>query len=189
MSKPFIRSSFKKKNYETNNYIFVDGGHNSMTKDEAWGCVVDQNGNDLICENLKSLQYNSSLFSDSIKTEKLIIRKELLPVGYRNVIISKFNDVKIQQNNGAELLAFYAGLLIMLYTYQNEKNCIIYSDSKLIVDYWGKGHVNSNKMKTMDPIKLAYIKECGRLRTLFEQKGGKVMKISGDNNKADLGFH
>ena len=152
--------------------IFVDGGHSKQSGTEAWGSVMDSSGKDL-------LENNNFLLTD------VVIKKEKLPRGERNVIVAKFNDVTSQQNNGAELLAFYAGLKIALQYGHKIINC----DSQLLVEWWGKGHVNSAKAKTMDPNKYKFILACGELRKLFEKKGGKIVKISGDKNIADLFSH
>ena len=41
----------------------------------------------------------------------------------------------------------------------------------------------------MDLQKKKYIEECVSLRKEFEKRGGQIIKISGNINKADLGFH
>lgn len=153
--------------------LYVDGGCSKHTGDSAWGSVVDNKGIDvLVNSNLEYLQ-------DMDIKEKELARSK------RNIIIAKFNDVASQQTNGSELLSLVAGLRIALYT--NIK--IIYSDSQLMVDWWSKGHVSAAKRKTIDNEKLSYIEECAKLRLEFESKGGKIVKISGDKNLADLGWH
>jgi ribonuclease HI len=152
--------------------LYTDGGHSAQSGKEAWGSVVDAEGNDLIKSNIDIL-------------DDLTIRKESVSRGPRYIIIAKFDDVSTQQNNGAELLAFYAGLKIsMKHGFKT-----ILCDSQLIVDYWGKGHVNKDKVKTMDKTKYAFIVECGKLRKIFEGNGCVVRKIPGDDNLADLFGH
>lgn len=101
--------------------LYVDGGHNKQTGVEAWGCVVNGNNDDMINKHKDIMQ-------------DLELKNVTLPVGNRTIIVSKFNDVKSQQNNGAELLALVAGLRIAIYS--DENISIIYSDSDLCIKYW-----------------------------------------------------
>lgn len=152
--------------------IYTDAGMNKKTGDYAWGCIVDQNGDDLIITHL-------SLFQD------MKIEKETLPVGERMVIKVKFDDVKTQQNNGGELCALVGGLRIAL-TIELK---IIYCDSELLVKWWSKGNVNSKTLAKMDENKKKFINELICLTKKFNEKGGKIVKISGSKNLADLGYH
>jgi ribonuclease H-related protein len=168
--------------------IHCDGGHNKMTGEVAYACVVDGRGKDL----LKKYDY---LFSH------LKMKEAELPVGNRNVLIADFSDVSQQQNNDAifsldsksrlsdpkvaELLAMYAALLIALHT---KTVTVICSDSQLIVEFWSK-KLSPKKAATMDPNKVQIIHDVIKLRKEFESEGGIVKKISGDDNLADLGFH
>ena len=152
--------------------IYTDAGMNKLTKDESWGCVVDENNTDLLKDNL-----------DICKD--LNICQEKLPKGERYVIKVKFNDVASQQNNGGELLAFVAGLRISLKNDYKE----IKIDSDLLYKWWSVGRVNPKTLQKMDLLKKKFIDECVSLRKEFENRGGKVIKISGKDNKADLGFH
>lgn len=93
--------------------------------------------------------------------------KHLLPVG--------------KTNNFGELLACRYG--IMIAEKVGEKN--VYGDSKLVIDYWSKGFIK--KEVGEDTVSLA--REVAALRRKFEQSGGTVILISGDDNPADLGFH
>lgn len=165
-----------KKEYDEK-IIYCDGGMNSLTTTEAWGSVVDNNSNCLIRKYRKKLRKD---FPD------VIIKKVILPVGKRYIIVSKFNDVSSQQNNGAELLAMMLALKISEY---NEITNTINSDSQLVIDYWSKGQVNSKTKAKMDPDKYKYIVECSKLRQKYNLNKGKIIKISGKYNKADLGFH
>lgn len=159
---PTVLTLLPKREYRT---LYVDGGHNRQTGDEAWACVVDETGRDMIREW-------TLLLTD------MQLKRVTLPVGDRTVAVSNFTDVTSQQNNGAELLS----MLIALRISQHATVGSICSDSKLLVDYWSRGHANSVK----DAKKLAYIQECGRLRRLYT---GEVKKISGASNPADLGYH
>lgn len=85
------------------------------------------------------------------------------------------------------MLLFALRLVTQKYLFPNVKT--IYSDSSLLVDWWSKGKINPKTKKEMDPQKLAHLLECARLRGEFEKKGGQVLKISGDDNLADLGYH
>lgn len=85
-------------------------------------------------------------------------------------------------NNFGELLGCYIALKIAL----KEKIYKIFGDSKLIIDYWSKGHIKREQIaeetvKLSDSVKL--------LRKDFEAAGGSITHISGDINPADLGFH
>jgi ribonuclease HI len=152
--------------------LFCDGGMNKNTGDEAWGSVVDSKGIDLIEPNLDIL-YDFNIRCAKLKYE------------YRHIISCKFSDVKYQQNNGAELLAFIAALRIAIKRgYKNIK-----LDSNLIYQYWSKGQVNKTTLSKMDSNKKNYIFECKELREKFESQGGLVEKIPGKNNLADLGWH
>ena len=150
--------------------LYTDGGHNKMTGDEAWGSVVQGQGVDIV-------PLYKTLFSD------LKLKNVNLPVGNRDIVISKFNDVKTQQNNGAELLAFLMGLRIAKSTNIVKR---IKCDSDLLVKWWTLNGPNPKTKKTMDPLKIKYINECIMLRKEFESKGGIIEKISGDDNKSDL---
>lgn len=158
--------------------IYVDGGCNKQTKDTAFASVVDYQGNDLIGKY-------SHLLSD------MELRDVILPVGRRIIAIAKFNDVKSQQNNGAELLALIIGYRIALV---NEDIKIIYSDSNLIINYWSK-RLTPSKESQMDARKVSYIKELIELRKTFEAKSEAkgiyhtLRKIAGDRNLSDLGYH
>ena len=99
--------------------------------------------------------------------------------------INQYGTYKIPEdditNNYGELLGCYFALKIALKS--NIKN--IFSDSKLIIDYWSKGHINGEiSAKTQN-----LANEVVNLRREFEKTGGKISHISGDDNPADLGFH
>ena len=152
--------------------LFVDGSCNKHTNNCGWGSLVGET-------KLKILEENTDLLQDmNITTVKT-------PKGECKVIISKFNDVASQQNNGAELIAMVAGLRIAL----KHKCKFICSDSSLLVNYWSQNIITSKTKSKMDPLKYKYIQECYELRKQFESNGGKILKISGDNNPADLGYH
>ncbi|MBR0087755.1 MAG: RNase H1/viroplasmin domain-containing protein [Lachnospiraceae bacterium] len=60
----------------------------------------------------------------------------------------------------------------------------IFGDSELILRWWSKGHVRLDDEKTQQ-----LAREVMLLRNEFEAAGGRIEKISGDINPADLGFH
>jgi ribonuclease HI len=155
--------------------IWVDGACNLNSGGKGWGSVVDDNGYDLL--NLKE---NESVLHN------ITTQIQNLPVGSRRIIITHYNDVSTQQNNGAELLAMLVGLRI---AYHDHSITTIKSDSQLIVDYWSLGKIASATKSKMDPNKISSIMECTRLRQSFNFRGGKIVKISGNINKADLGYH
>ena len=162
-------------NSKINNSIYCDGGMNKFTKDVALGCVVDSENNCLISKYI-----DSKLFID------LELYECKLPVGTRKTVVSKFSDVSKMQNNGAELLALLISLRICN-KYPEYK--IIYCDSDLLIKYWSLGLINQKTRNKMDPLKLQYINECTQLRKIFESNNGKIIKISGSQNLADLGYH
>lgn len=159
------------------NTIYVDGGMNKKTGDEAWASVVDGDGNDLISQCRDLL--------DDMK-----IKSVDLPVGKRDIIVAKFADVKSQQNNGAELLAMLAGLKIAISCADKSSKIKICGDSDLIIKYWSKNWVTAKTRAKMSDEKQSAIKECAELREIFETKyGGSICKIDGGDNLADLGYH
>jgi len=61
-------------------------------------------------------------------------------------------------------------------------------DSALVLDYWSKGHVTKEK-RDSDPDLYALAQRTFSERRLFEAQGGRLIKIPGALNPADLGFH
>ncbi len=84
-------------------------------------------------------------------------------------------------NNFGELLACKYALQIALETGMEK----IFGDSKLVLDFWSKGHIK----KEMDGETIALAGEVAKLRKKFERLGGHMSRISGGANPADLGFH
>ena len=151
--------------------IYVDACCNKKTGDSSYASVIEYNNfhkNDLIEEH-------KDLFDD------MQLKRLLFPIGEYTIIVAHTTDVASQHNNYGELLAFIAGLRIA----KRIGSKHLYSDSDLIIKYWSK-----NVSKTVkDPIKRKYIQECIYLRKEFEENGGTIIKVSGDFNEADLGFH
>ncbi len=152
--------------------IYVDGGHNRQTGDEAWACVVDSLGQDLV-------EVHQKQFLD------LQLRDVQLPVGRRFVAVSKFKDVVSQQNNGAELLAMVMALRI---AENNPGIATVCSDSHLIVEFWSRKLGHSQRL-SMDPRKVQYIDELIYRASKFRLRGGQLVQIPGKGNPADLGYH
>jgi ribonuclease HI len=164
--------------------IYVDGGCNKHTHPNAWGRVVDEQGSDL-------LYPNRHLLSDMDLQQKVLPA----PIGQTWVIVCRFQGVT-QQNNGAELLAAIAGMRIALATNPKQPTNVA-SDSSLIVEHWSKnkGALTNNSTKSFqtilatDPQKAEYIMELTRLSDLGKTVDIQLIKISGDHNPADLGYH
>jgi len=85
-------------------------------------------------------------------------------------------------NNYGELLALRYALQIA----KKEKIKKIFGDSKLVIDYWSRHRAKRNELI---PGTVRLVDEVARLRERFEVGGGSIVRISGDDNPADLGFH
>ena len=161
--------------------IYVDGACNKHTGNEAWGTVLLLAPEGMYIDLL-----------DEIDKTGLDFKFVKLPRNpyERTVLISKFDDVTSQQNNGAELLAMLGALIFSTSQPTTvQSRIIIHSDSQLIVDYWSKGLVNKKTAAKMDKRKREVIDRCAQLRAIFERNKGQIRKISGDDNPADLGYH
>ncbi len=154
------------------NIIYVDGGHGKYSGYEGWGSVIDDKGNDLLAKYF-------FLFPD------MNVKKVSLPKEDRYIIVSSFSDVKLQQNNGAELLAMIAGIRIALYSGEYFE---VRSDSQLCVKYWSKSLSKSSSQK-LSPEKISWINVLISLRKKLEEEGGNIVQIKGNENIADLGYH
>ncbi|MBM3257377.1 MAG: ribonuclease HI [Candidatus Liptonbacteria bacterium] len=84
-------------------------------------------------------------------------------------------------NNYGELLACKYAIEIAM----AEDVKKVFGDSKLVIEFWTKWRVK--KEVPEETFKLA--REVAKLREEFEEQGGEVIRISGDDNPADLGFH
>lgn len=155
-------------------HIHCDAGQNKHTNGTSYASVTDEFGNDLIEDNLE-------LFKD-FKTARVS-----LPGGFRHIIITDCDTKNKMKNNSGELTALVAALRIAINKYKEK--CTIYSDSQLLVNYWSQGIIRAKTKAAMDLRKLDLIEECIKLRMLLESYGGKVQWISGNDNKADLGYH
>lgn len=85
-------------------------------------------------------------------------------------------------NNYGELLAMKHALNLAI----KEGVKKVFGDSKLVIDYWSKWAINK---KEVAPETVALAMKVSKLREEFEKIGGEVIRVSGDLNPADLGFH
>jgi ribonuclease H-related protein len=90
--------------------------------------------------------------------------------------------VKNESNNYGELLACYYALGIAI----KKKIKKVFGDSQLVLNYWSKGYVKEDKVSDAT---VRLVKLVKKLRVKFENSGGELEYISGDDNPADLGFH
>ena len=85
-------------------------------------------------------------------------------------------------NNFGELTGLYFAL-----KYAKKFNVKkIYGDSQLVIEYWSKRRYNACNL---DPDTINLIEKVAVMRRDFEVEGGKIARIDGDYNPADLGFH
>ncbi len=89
---------------------------------------------------------------------------------------------KGETNNYGELLACQYALKLAI----KNKAKDIFGDSKLVIEYWSKGFIKRSELPK-GTVKLA--DAVAKLRKKFEEAGGQIRHISGDDNPADLGFH
>jgi ribonuclease HI len=83
-------------------------------------------------------------------------------------------------NNYGELLACKYALEHALKS--GIKN--VFGDSELVIKHWSRGRIKINEPQTV-----SLSQEVKALREEFESLGGKIERISGDVNPADIGFH
>jgi ribonuclease HI len=102
---------------------------------------------------------------------------ELTPEG--TVVLGKGRT-----NNYGELTA----CLVALQAAEVLESKHVYGDSKLVLDYWSKGHVSRDKKDT-DPELANLARQCATERKKFEKRGGNLGHVPGRFNPADLGFH
>lgn len=107
--------------------------------------------------------------------------------------INKFGKHRLGKdftNNYGELLACYHAIkLAMLDRFKKacpERSRRVFGDSKLVIDYWSRGFIKRKELPVAT-VKLA--DKTAKLRKEFELVGGEILRISGDDNPADLGFH
>lgn len=177
-------------NTTTNNNIvlYCDGGYNNLTKPYAWSSVVDSQGFDVITTNLNLI--NNLLKNNfeylNVKIPHLTTKK----LYNRTIIKVKFTNI-IQQNNGAELIGMLVALFIVNNTKSNSNysSNVIYTDSQTIINWCiGKCNLKSGQKDKNNNDKLYYINLLQQQYNIFLQTG-KIIKINGNKNLADLGKH
>lgn len=136
------------------NALFCDSGQVSGKNTEV--NISDFNGNSLIKDVRASTSYGK--FNENGYLE--------LPEG--------------KSNNYGELLAVYLALVYAA----NKDVKTIYSDSRIVLDYWSVGAYNVDDEETVKLIKDVYL-----MRRGYELGGGRILWVSGDVNPADLGRH
>jgi ribonuclease HI len=156
--------------------IYVDGCMNRHTGESAWSSVTDEKGKDLIDE-YKHLLTEFELTKVPLNNK---VKK-----GEYTIVPVKFEGVK-HQNNGAELVAMLIGLKIALHLLPEP--CEVYSDSTTVIA-WSEGRVTSKTYSEMDPKKKLLVNELKDLAKDLKSIGGKIKKVDGGKNPADLGFH
>lgn len=100
-------------------------------------------------------------------------------------LINEFGNYYLSEgrtNNFGELTGLFIALKYAL-KYNVKDIC---GDSELVIKYWANGQYNKENLD-VDTIKL--INKVNELYIKFKNNGGKLHKISGDINPADLGFH
>ena len=95
-------------------------------------------------------------------------------------LISNVEVSPIATNNYGELLACKYALEYALSS--GIKN--IFGDSELVIKYWSRGRI-----KLDEPLTVSLAHEVKILREEFENLGGKIERIPGALNPADIGFH
>lgn len=114
-------------------------------------------------------KYGNSLIDQIVPTEKVTL--------HGNYLCKEGST-----NNFGELMGIYIALKLSL----KKNNKKIFGDSKLIIEYWSKGHAKINELPKETVELIGFVKE---LRKEFEQSGGEIRHVSGDYNPSDLGFH
>jgi ribonuclease HI len=112
--------------------------------------------------------------------------KNLLQKAFSKTELNRFGKHLIKNpeatNNYGELLALRSALEIAVK--ENVKRIV--GDSKLVIEYWSKWRM---KAKDLPEETVALAREVAKMREAFEKGGGKISRISGGENPADLGFH
>jgi ribonuclease HI len=85
-------------------------------------------------------------------------------------------------NNYGELLACKYALTIAMKKGVKK----VFGDSKLVIDFWSLGFAKKSELSVETQ---ALVEEVSGLRDAFEDNGGELKRVSGDENPADLGFH
>jgi ribonuclease HI len=112
--------------------------------------------------------------------------KNLLHKALSRADLNKFGkhllDNADATNNYGELLALRYALEIARDAHIKK----IFGDSKLVIEFWSQWRI---KRKDLPEETVALADEVSRAREAFEKSGGMIVRISGNFNPADLGFH
>lgn len=103
--------------------------------------------------------------------------------GLKNITINEYGNFHLgfdKTNNYGEL----AGLFIALKLAIKYNVKVIKGDSQVVIDYWSQG---KHHMSDVSTVKL--INRVIMLRKAFINNGGRIIKIKGKDNIADIGFH
>jgi ribonuclease HI len=87
-------------------------------------------------------------------------------------------------NNYGELYA----CLLALRTAARTGSQHLFGDSRLVLDFWSRGHVSTDK-RARDPALAALAARVKAEREAFERRGGALAHVPGGRNPADLGHH
>ena len=148
--------------------IYFDAGTGRGNGVEA--SVTDEKGKNLLSEALSKKELN--------EFGKLVLSKN-------------------ETNNYGELLAMKFALELAINSdarkgrspdqkRRGKKIKKIFGDSRLVINHWSRGFV---KIENVSRETLELIDEVFELREKFENSGGAVIYIAGEDNPADLGFH
>ena len=173
--------------------FYTDGAFNPATAPFGWASVVDHQGHDLI-----EAHHKDAWFELFLSEHKAVIPDHMVasmgpkaPDKTRRVLRTLFDDVKVQQNNGAELVAMLIAQQIVLHRGPAKTPCTINCDSQIILRSWSGGsggNPHTPKRKAPSP-KDTLIAQCRALRVDLEAKGHQFIHIPGKDNLADMGYH
>lgn len=112
--------------------------------------------------------------------------KNLLRKVLKKAQVNKFGKHLI---DNAEATNNYGELLALQYALEVAKKLKvqkIFGDSRLVIDYWSQWKIKRKELLE-ETVELAA--RVAKLREQFEEDGGRIERISGGANPADLGFH
>ena len=147
-------------------HLYADGHCIPKLGAKGYGRVTDQNG----------LSLMSFFDLTDYKCAKIDT-----PKGCLDAVEVYSEDTPNQQINYAEIVALHLALRIAL----SEDIKTICIDS-VTSNAWSSGRIAKS---IADPQKIKICQESVKYRREFEKNGGKVLKISGDENPADFGLH
>ena len=168
-------------------HLFSDGAYNPTTHPYGWASVVDPHGQDILALCQAASNPPEWMTNTDWRTHCGWQEEKLGPYAKeeeskRMVVHVFFPDVDQQQNNGAELIAL---ILALWWALQHEEVKEIRCDSQIVLHSWSKTPPTVVTKTAKDRFRAL----CTSLRAKWEAQGGKIVKITGDENRADLGFH